>query len=223
MPDPTPQRQHARYRIQLPFLHRVKGPASGKVGVGWSRNLSEGGACLELAEPLTPSTPLDLLLQTNQGPIRMEADVVWSGERAAVGGGVLQGVAFTRVAPNQRQALRNLLVSKGQVRHAGIRLPLDLAVTCRPKGHTGPPLLGRTADMSRGGLSLRLPEPLPPGQELEIILHSPSGPLTAEGAVVWVEPSERRRSRGLIRHGFQFTVFGWTTSLSLGLLLVEPL
>jgi len=32
--------------------------ALARTGVGWTRNLSEGGACVELAEPLRPHMPL---------------------------------------------------------------------------------------------------------------------------------------------------------------------
>ena len=64
------------------------------------------------------------------------------------------GVTFNQVPAAQRQALRDLLRSKEHARESGVRLPLVLSVSCRPKGRSGPPLYGRTGDVSRGGLWL---------------------------------------------------------------------
>jgi hypothetical protein len=147
--------------------------------------------------------------------------VVWTGEHPPGGGGIHHGLAFAPITPEQHQALQGLLLTEGEKRQAGLRLPLDLSVTCQPKGSGGTPVQGRTGNMSRGGLLLHLSEPVPPDTVLALTLHTPHGPLTAEGEVVWVEPPERRRSGEPIRHGLRFTVLGWTTSLSLGLFLVE--
>jgi hypothetical protein len=56
----------------------------------------------------------------------------------------------------------------------------------------------------------------------EMTLHTPSGPLTAEGVVVWVGQQDQRMPGESLWHGLRFTAIGWTTSLSLGLFLVEP-
>lgn len=220
MPDRSAQRQFPRYQILLPFLHRAI-PAALRVGVGWTRNLSEGGACVEVAERLTPGTPHWLRLQTDRGPIDVEARVAWAEESAPNGKGILHGAAFLQIAPGPLQVLRDLIRTKGQERESGVRLPLALSVTCRPEGHPGSGFHGRTADISRGGLSLRLPQALPPGTALTLTLHTPNGPLTAEGTIVWVEPPERRTAREMIAHGLRFTTLGWSTSLSLGLVLAE--
>jgi hypothetical protein len=78
-----------------------------------------------------------------------------------------------------------------------------------------------TGDISRGGLLLLVPEVLPPGSALHIILHTPKGQLAAEGEVVWVEPPGDRAVEPPFRHGLRFTSLGWSTSLSLGLFLAE--
>lgn len=223
MPDASERRQFARYLIQLPLVHKAGEPAPSKVEVGWTKNLSTGGACVELTERLQERTPLRTRLQTDRGPIDVEAQVVWAGDPAPTGGGILHGVAFAEVTPEQFQALQALLLSKGEMRLAGVRLPLELSVTCKPKGQTGPPLQGQTGNLSRGGLLLRLPQSLPPDTMVELTLHTPHGPLWAEGAVVWVEPPERRTPGEPIRHGVRFTALGWSTTLSLGLVLAEPL
>ncbi len=216
MPDPSASPRHPRYPIQLPFLYRSKGPAPTRAGVGWTRNLSEGGACVELAEGIQPPMLLQLFLQTDHGPIEVEAQVVWAGEPSVTGGGVLYGVAFTQVAPDQQQTLQALLRSpQTQRRHAGIRLPADIAVLYRRKGKAGPPLQGWAENISRAGLLLCLPEALPPGTTLEVLLQIPNEPVTAEGAIVWVEPPTGRKPGEPIRHGFRFTALGWSTALAL--------
>lgn len=223
MSDRLTQRRFPRYQIQLPLLHKTKPPPPIRVGVGWTHNVSEGGTCVELSEHFQPVTPLRVRLQTDQGAIEVEAQVAWTEECGGEGRGVLHGLAFTYVATDQLRALRNLIVSKGQMREAGVRLPLRLSVTCQVKEPTGVTLQGRTGDMSWGGLSLRLPQPLPPGTAVEMTLHTPSGPLRAEGVVVWVGPQGQRMPGEPLWHGLRFTALGWTTSLSLGLFLVEPM
>jgi hypothetical protein len=120
--------------------------------VGWTRNLSQGGACVELAERLQPGVLLHVLLRTDRGAIELEAEVAWASEAAAEGGGILHGLTFARIAPDQLQALQTLIVSKGQVQLAGVRLPLEISVTCQPKGKQGRALGGTTGDISRAGL-----------------------------------------------------------------------
>ncbi len=220
MSDWSIQRRFARYRISIPIVHRSI-PTGIGAGVGWTRDLSEGGACVELAERFWPQTPIQLCLQTGRGHLEVEARVAWAGEPDSARGCTPHGLAFTKVVEDQLQALRDLILSREQVRPAGVRVPVALPVTFRPKGHSGPSLHGRTGNISRGGLSLRLLQAFPPGMALELTLHTRTGPLTAEGTIAWVAPPERRRPGELIPHGLRFTTFGWATSDSLGLALAE--
>ena len=217
------ERRFPRYRISLPLLHRPRARTALNVGVGWSRDLSEGGACVELAERLRPQRPIRIQIQTDAGPIEAEARVVWRQDPAPTEGGSLHGVTFTHIPPNQLQALRDVIYRKGERGDAGIRLPLQVSVTCQPEGQNEPPVLGLTGDVGRGGISLRLPLALSPGTALDLTLHTPHGPLTAQGVVVWVAGPETRPSEGPIHHGLRFTTLGWSTMLSLGLLLADPL
>lgn len=214
------RRRFPRFPIKLPILYKKKAPPV-RAGVGWTRDLSEGGACLELAEPLPLGTHLSVIFQTDKGGIVVDAEVVWVSRQETAGGGAVHGVAFTQLAPEEHQALANLLVFKGQVRQAGVRLPAEFPVTCQRKGKQDPPLQGRTGDASRAGLLLRLPEALQPGTELEISLPTARGPVAAEGVIVWVEPAETRTPGALIRHGLKFTEIGWASELALGLLLAD--
>lgn len=228
MPDWAVKRQLPRYPIQLPVLHQPGATTAGGGGAGWTRNLSEGGACVELDERLPVPTSLQLRLQTEQGAIDLEAQVVWEmpaqGDKRdrPTAGGVLHGVAFTRLAPDQLQALRTLLLFETEERRAGVRLPLDLAVSCEAKGAGGSQVEGRTGNISRGGLLLRLSQELSPGTVLEVTLQPTDGPVKAEGEIVWVEPPEKRTPGEPIRHGLRFTALGWSRSLSLALLLAKP-
>jgi hypothetical protein len=224
MSDWSMRRRFPRYPIQLPLQHTT--PAAG-AGVGWTRNLSEGGACVELDECLPVPSPVHIRLLTDRGAIDIEAQVVWeakmpdaqTAERGLTGGGVLHGVTFTHLAPDQLQVLRSLLLPPEQGRRSGPRLPMDLPVTCRTKGSEGTLLQGRTENMSRGGLLLRLSQSLSPGTALSLTLHPPHGMVTAEGEIVWTEPPENKAPGEPIRHGLQFTALGWSSSLSLALLV----
>lgn len=223
MPEPSAQRRFPRYTIVLPVLYELDGSASTRNGVGWTSNLSEGGASLELAERLDLSTPLSLILRTYEGDIELTGEVVWIAEGGPTEGGIFHGVAFTDVLPDQHRALRELIRTKGQVRSAGVRLPVNLTVLCRRKGDAEAPIQGRTGDISRAGLLLRLPQALPAGTELAVTLQTSQGPLTAEGTIIWVGPPEMQTLGELIRHGFRFTNMGWFSELALGHLLAGKL
>jgi hypothetical protein len=218
--DWSVQRRFPRYVIQLPVLHKTRDPAADKAG-GWTRDLSEGGACVELAEGLCLRMPLRLLFRTDRGGFELQAQVVWVGGPSRLGGGILHGVTFTSLPPDQLQALRDLIRSKGQVRNAGVRVPVQISVTCTPAGSMRPAFQGLTADISRGGLLLLLPEVFPPGSTMHVTLQTPNGPITLEGAIVWMEPPGGQAVGPPFRHGFRFTRLRWSTSLSLGLFLVE--
>jgi hypothetical protein len=221
VPEWSVQRRFARYLIQLPLLHRTKAPTPDGTGVGWTRNLSGGGACVELAQRIRLRMPLGLVLRTDRGRIELEAQAVWAGEPGRWGGGILHGMAFTHLLPDQLRALRDLIGSKGQVRNAGVRVPLEISVTCTPTGRRGSSFRGLTGDISHGGLLLLLPEVVSPGSTLNVTLHTPNGPLTVEGAVAWVEAPGGRAAGPPFRHGFRFTSLRWSASLSLGLFLAE--
>jgi hypothetical protein len=227
MAESSERRQVRRYPIQIPLVHKSKNSSSTVTGVGWTRDLSERGACVELDRRLSPPAPLQVRLQTDRGAIDVEVQVVWEletqeGEAGPTKGGVLHGVAFSRLTPEQLQALRDLIQSQKQEGRATVRLPLDLAVTCQPKDTGGVPVQGRTEDMSRGGLLLRLSQDVPPGTVLELTFHPAGGPVTAEGEVVWVEPPAKRTPGEPVRHGLRFTGLGVSAMMSLGLLLMEP-
>ena len=220
MPDWLGQRHFPRYPIVVAALYTLEGPPPEKTGAGWTRNLSEGGACLELTERLDLSTSLRVRLRTDQGCIAGQARVIWVGEPDPTGG-ILHGMTFTQLAPVQHQALRELLARRSSVWRAVVRVPQEIPVTCQIKGQARSPLQGRTGNISRRGLSLHLPLAIPPGSALEVTLHSSHGPLTVEGTIVRVEPLDAQIPGEPIRHGFQFTDISYSTGMTLGRILME--
>jgi len=215
------RRRFPRFVIHIPLLYAPQSPWPTSLGAGWTRSLSEGGVTVELSGRLRPGTLLRLLLKAGQAPIEVEALVVWTGGRFPNGGGLVHGLAFTQITPDQVLALRAMFGPPSIMRQAGVRMPLDVPVTCHPRNPAGPPLQGRTGNVSRSGLFLRLPQLLPPDTTLEVTLHASRDPLTVDGSVVWVEPPEIWKPGESIGHGLRFTALDWSTLLSLGLLLVE--
>lgn len=214
-------RRFVRYPIELPLLYRIQGTAPRRVGAGWTRNLSEGGAGVELGDRLSPGTPLMVRFQTDQGPLEFTAEVVWVGTPNQAGGGFPHGLAFTESDPKARQALLDLLLPLSMAPHGGLRLPIEIPAICQQKNPLGPLLQGRTGNISREGLLLLLPEAVPKGTVLSVTFHSPHGPLGVEGVVVWLDPPERCAAGEPVRHGVHLTSLGWSTAVALGLLLAK--
>jgi len=221
MTDRSVPRRFPRCPIKLFLLYKLKNGAPVRAGTGWTHDLSEGGGCLELAERLEPASTLRLFLQTDRGGLELEGAVVWSGNPERKGGGVLHGVTFTQVAPDQYEALRKLLLEKEQERPGRARLAMERAVICHLKEKPDVSLQGRTANISRGGLLLCLPQPLPPPTMLVVTLPTQYGPVAGEGVIVWADSPVDQNPGELIRHGFRFTDVGWASELALGLLLAE--
>lgn len=190
--------------------------------MGWIHNLGEGGACLEAADRLPPGTRLHLRLQADGRAIELEARVVWTGSLIPRGSVISHGMAFVSAASHWPPALGALLLSEEKVRGAGLRLPLELPVTCRQEGGASALLRGRTGDVSRGGFSLFLPQPLSPGTALKLTLHAPGGPIATEGTIVWVAPPAKRASGEPIGHGLRILPAEGSVSAPLERLLSGP-
>jgi hypothetical protein len=226
MPDGAERRRLHRMALELPLQHKLSVAGDAGVGVGWTRDLSEAGACVELPEFLQPQLSLQLRLHTDRGPFETEAQVVWDGEAQAVWpgaaggirGGVLHGVAFTALSPPDRHMLHTLLHSSAEEGSA-VRLPLQVSATCQLEGQEEPSLEGVTAAISRQDLCLGLPHMLPPGTTVRITLQTPDEPLAVSGNVIQVRPTERARPEELIQHTVQFARLGWHAALYLALLL----
>jgi c-di-GMP-binding flagellar brake protein YcgR len=214
------RRKHIRHPLVLSIVYQRTDEGKTERGVGWTRNLSEGGACLELPDPLPEATPLRVALQTDQGSLWMDAEVVWAGRAEDAAEGVAHGIAFVQVTARQAQALAGLVDRLGQLKDVAVRVPLRRAVACQLAGTPEPPLRGLTGDVSRRGLSLSLPQRLPEASDVEVTLPTPDGPLTVRAKVTWVDAKEGNPGER-VRHGLEFTRLDWTDELTLGLLLAE--
>ena len=221
------QRRHPRLGFQVPFLHRERAPEASRVGVGWTRNISEAGACLELAELLEPRTPLRIRLRTDWGFVEADAEVtwalaqqsVWAREGGPLQGGVLHGALFNRIASERPEGFRDWLGTRKNGRSGGIRLPADLSVLCyRRQGPIGP-VHGRTRDINRKGAQLLLPEMLHVGTSLDLLFMPENGSFPVQATVAWVNPATSETPGSLVRHGVRFPALSWSSSLSLGLAL----
>jgi hypothetical protein len=112
MPEIEEKRHVARSLMQLPVLYRRKAPEPVRAGAGWTHNLSEEGACMELSERLEAPSSIQLVFQTDQRGLTLSAEVIWAAAIKAKDHGVLHGVTFTDVTPDQRKALKELLRAK---------------------------------------------------------------------------------------------------------------
>ncbi len=214
------RRKVPRYPIVLPVRHQIAGSDQLRSGTGWSRDLSEAGACLELSERFEAGMVLGLNLRGDLGRISLEAAVVWTCQ-AQEPGAILHGVCFRPFSMREREALHGLLIRKRMVWQGMIRVPIDLPVTCLLRRQGRPPCHGRTENASRGGLLLRLPVACGVGTPLEVTLATPNGPLRAEGTVVRVEPRSAQVPGIPIGHGFQFTSISPAAQMGLGRVLAE--
>lgn len=214
------RRKHARYPIVVPVLYGLKSAGPEMTGAGWTRDVGEGGACLELDERLDVSALIRLLSRTDQGLIATEARVIWTSGSPATEG-IVHGVAFTPGMASAHQALRELLLRKRMVWQGVVRIPVTLSVTYQLKGQPRSSNQGQTENASRRGLALRLPLAYPPGTCLEVTLHTSDGPLKAEGTIVRVDPLEAQIAGEPIRHGFHFTDINHAAQMRLGRILAE--
>ena len=222
MSHPTVQPGLTRYPIQLPLLYWRKAGPQTRAKAGWTHELSDEGASVELAERVAPETLLRIRIQTDRGPIEAEGQVVWFADSAPPSVENYHGLMFTQIAPDHLRTLQDILLPLSMVAHAGMRLAVDLHATCKQKGLRERPLQGRAGDVSRRGLLLRLPQTLTLGTGLEITLHTGNGPITLEGVIVWAHQPEEREAEELIDHGVRFTSSTWSISLALGFLLGGP-
>ncbi len=104
-------RNNRRCRIILPCQAWLRDHPSPQVFSGWTCNLGEGGACLDLSFDLTdgffPGSLLFLTVQFEEDQLPLEAEVVWVGPPSPPVG-IQHGVAFPRLTPDQRQRLQAL-------------------------------------------------------------------------------------------------------------------
>jgi hypothetical protein len=94
-PEARPHpRQHTRFAVNVAV--RCARVAGRKVGVwrGRTANISRGGLAIELSNRLPPATKVVIEIRTGIGPMRTEADVVWTKRLANRPETVRHGLCF---------------------------------------------------------------------------------------------------------------------------------
>jgi hypothetical protein len=203
---------YPRYEVQLPISYRIEDPRMSGTGIGWTRDLSEDGACLELLQMLTPGTRFAFTLQSYRGPIHAQAVVAWTGSPGAEGR-TLHGVEYLPFRPEAYTALQAILWTRSREPAALLRCPLDWPCRCSPKATPGEVLEGRTGALSRQGLLIHLPRLVPVGAEIALTLLDPHGEeIQVEGRILWREPDLRDRTQPALHHGVRLALplgSGW--------------
>jgi hypothetical protein len=87
-------RRHARFAVYLPVQCVRISSRGTRSWRGRTANVSRGGLALELAERLPPATKVAVEIRTGIGPMRMEADVVWTRRTAGGTGAVRHGLCL---------------------------------------------------------------------------------------------------------------------------------
>ncbi len=147
-----------RYEMNLPVHYQAPpgGPPGAHAGSGQTRDVSETGACLDLPEPLPTGALVSLILDSEAGPLALEATVVWGERGSPSGGKIRHGVTFSTLSLEQQQSLGALLRRHGTVRTRIAMLePLPLRARAT--------LEVRLLDLSLGGARIEHCSLLRPG------------------------------------------------------------
>jgi uncharacterized protein (TIGR02266 family) len=99
-----------RRTLRVPTHLKVRTAGRGEA-VSNLRNVSEGGAFVEMAEPLEPGTPLALEIDPGNGesPLRLGAVVRWNREIGNMDGPAGVGIEFQNVEDGDFAALERLV------------------------------------------------------------------------------------------------------------------
>ncbi len=107
MTDPKDRRQFVRLENSLPVMYWIS-PTTGPQAT-LTRNISGGGICLYVTEPLLPGTSLEVqfTLPGHQAPMTFKAEVVWCDQPASdsPSGHVMAGIRFTEITPPDRDRI----------------------------------------------------------------------------------------------------------------------
>lgn len=229
VPGPGVRERPPRFLVALPAKVTVVdqvGPGDHRVFTAVTANVSDGGMALDLPEALAPWSPVEVQVETGEGTVVLEAVVLWHEDlgRRRGDAGVRHGFLLSQIPPAARRGWEALLRGLGHLRpstRGNTRFPLEARAVCQVMGRAGPPLEGRTENMSRGGLGLLLPERLPAGTGIEVEVLTRQEPLRMGGRVIWSSPLPVG-TRGLAyRHGVVREAGDWPHDFVLDLYLQE--
>jgi hypothetical protein len=226
---PEDRERPPRFLVALPAKVTVvdrAGPGDDRVFTAVTANVSDGGMALDLPEALPPWIPVEVQVETPEGIIALEAVVLWheglEGRREGVG--VRHGFLLSQIPPPARQGWEALLRGVGHLMPStreNTRFPLGARAVCQVLGRAGPPLEGRTENISRGGLGLLLPERLTAGTGVEVEVLTRQEPLHMGGRVIWSSPLPVGTKVLAYRHGVVREAGDWPHDFVLDLYLQE--
>ncbi|MFQ5883129.1 MAG: PilZ domain-containing protein [Candidatus Methylomirabilales bacterium] len=192
------QRRHRRFPFAIPLVCQASSHKE-RIDVGVTRNVSMGGALLDVPSPIPVWTPVKLRLLTGERVLRAHAVVVWSRQ---VGMGFYLGIAFTRFAPGDSVCWHKLVhYQTGPNARASVRIPVNVAVECGPGGEVGPAVPGQIGNIGEKGLLVWLPQRIPVRTELRFEFPGEKDSPSVTGEIAWVGASGHSAS---VPHGVQF-------------------
>jgi hypothetical protein len=190
-----------RYTIDVPLRYLRVAEGGGRSKGGRARNLNFRGAWVDLPEQMEPESVLEITLATPVVKLTLVGRVVWahSGSRD---GQYLHGVRFRTVTSEQREGFRALFAYE---RASPARFSCFLAATCQRNANGYVTIPGIVRDLSDGGVCIRLPQRVAPGNKLRIQAATPFGKIVADAHVVWADQARGGLPLGrLCRHGLRF-------------------
>jgi hypothetical protein len=156
------KRQDPRIPLRVPVRCEGRTVASYRT-LGFTGNVSKSGLLLEAPQVMAQGATTHLRMLTGTRIAYAEAVVIWTSE-ASPG---RMGLRFTKMSRADAFAWEELLgFQGGPTPRSSLRIPIDLEVTCIVAPNTR--LLGRIENLSDGGLSVALPQAVPPGTRASV-------------------------------------------------------
>jgi hypothetical protein len=189
------KRRHSRFSLRMPVLCE-KPEAHNYRSLGISKNVSQGGLLLEVAQPLVLGTSTGLRLLTGDRIARAEALVVWTAEDSLD----MMGLRFTGMTEDDFLAWEQLLAFQaGPTPRASLRIPVDLEVTSLIPPNTR--LQGRVKNLSDSGMMMILPREASPQTQVRVVVPTWLSLPPVVAKVVWTRTGPG--GRGVV-HGLHF-------------------
>lgn len=210
-PGPPFRVRDPRFPLTVPVritVQEVPGIPAPRRLEGLTANVSEGGVAVDLPDRLQPWTPLSLRVEADDGPVTLEAMVVWAADDpAAAGIPVRHGCIIVAMDPGEREVWRRLLRGFGYRRpytRRHPRYPLAAPVLCSVEA-VAPALEGEAENVSEGGLLVRLPLALGVGATVQATLRLGDAVLDRPARVMWVLGATGDDGQRIYRHGLEFS------------------
>lgn len=97
-PEGSPQasRRHSRYPVTLPVVCTRSGPRAAGTWRGRTADISGGGFAIDLPVRLRPRSPVTVQVRTGIGPMRLDAEILWTRSVPGRPGTVRHGLCLAQ-------------------------------------------------------------------------------------------------------------------------------